>query len=41
MFKNEEEFKKITGMSTLEFTRFIREKAVKNIDNELRKRKKF
>ena len=40
MFKNEEEFKKVTGMTTLEFTRFVREKAAKDIDRELGKRKK-
>jgi hypothetical protein len=38
-FRNEEDFKKATGMTTSEFARFIREKAAKDIDRELRKKK--
>ncbi|HLD49018.1 MAG TPA: hypothetical protein VJB11_01505 [archaeon] len=40
MFKDEEDFKKKIGMSTLEFSRFIREKVAKDIDKELAARKK-
>lgn len=41
MFRNEEEFKKATGMTTIEFTRFIRERTAKRIDAELNRRKKI
>ncbi|MCX6818416.1 MAG: hypothetical protein NT129_00250 [Candidatus Aenigmarchaeota archaeon] len=39
MFRNEEDFKKAVGMTTLEFTRFIREKAAKDIDKALSRKK--
>ena len=39
MFKNEDDFKKATGMTTVEFTRFIRKKTAKDIGKELRSRK--
>ncbi|MBI4162165.1 MAG: hypothetical protein HY513_00650 [Candidatus Aenigmarchaeota archaeon] len=40
-FKNEEDFKKKMGMTPLEFARFIRTKTAKEIDAELRRRKKL
>ncbi len=43
-FKDEEEFRKATGMTPIEFTRFIRQKAAKEVDAEIKKlkrRKKF
>ena len=40
MFRDEEDFKKKTGMTTLEFTRFVREKTAKEISRELNRRKK-
>lgn len=43
-FKDEEEFKKATGMTPVEFARFIREKSIKDVEAEikrLKRRKKF
>ena len=43
-FRNEEDFRKATGMTPIEFTRFIREKTVKEVNAEikrLKRRKKF
>jgi hypothetical protein len=39
MFKNENDFKKATGMDTIEFTRFIRQRTAKKIDADLRRKK--
>jgi len=41
MFKNEKDFKKVTGMDAVEFTRFIRKKTADKIDKELHERKKL
>lgn len=39
-FRNEEEFRKATGMTPLEFTRFIRQKTAKEVDAEIKKLKR-